>query len=65
MENQIEKSNQINAKGIIILVGTILAALTAWVATGTFLGVIAGLVGGFIFAIIFITVLLPFKSHDR
>ena len=40
MENQIENSKGINAKGIILLVGVILAALTAWVATGTFLGVI-------------------------
>ncbi|MVZ63225.1 hypothetical protein [Sphingobacterium humi] len=65
MENQIENSKGINAKGIILLVGVILAALTAWVATGTFLGVIQGIVGGLVFAIIFISVLLPFKPHDR
>ena len=65
MENQIENSNEINVKGIILLVGTILGALTAWVASGTFLSLIAGLIGGFIFAIIFISALLPEKSHDR
>lgn len=65
MENQIENSKGINTKGIILLVGVILAALTAWVATGTFLGVIQGIVGGLVFAIIFISVLLPFKPHDR
>lgn len=65
MENQIENSKGINTKGIILLVGVILAALTAWVATGTFLGLIQGIVGGLVFAIIFISVLLPFKPHDR
>ncbi|GGE11932.1 MULTISPECIES: hypothetical protein [Sphingobacterium] len=65
MENQIENSNEVNVKGIILLVGTILGALTAWVATETFLGIITGLVGGLIFAIIFITALLPNKTHDR
>ncbi|MVZ65892.1 hypothetical protein GQF61_08470 [Sphingobacterium sp. DK4209] len=65
MENQIENSNGINAKGIILLVGVVLAAITAWVATGTFLGVIKGTVAGLIFAIIFISVILPFKKHDR
>ena len=65
MENQIENSNEINVKGIILLVGTILGALTAWVASGTFLSLIAGLIGGFTFAIIFISALLPQKSHDR
>ncbi|WKK58585.1 MULTISPECIES: hypothetical protein [unclassified Sphingobacterium] len=65
MENQIENSNGINVKGIILLVGVLLAALTAWVATGTFLGVITGTVAGLIFAIFFISVLLPYKKHDR
>ena len=65
MANQIEKTNEINPKSIILLVGTILGALTAWVAKGTFLGLITGLVGGLIFAIIFISVILPLKSHDR
>jgi len=60
MENQIE-----NSDGIILLVGVLLAALTAWVATGTFLGVITGTVAGLIFAIFFISVLLPYKKHDR
>lgn len=65
MENQIENSKEINVKGIILLVGTVLGALTAWVAKGTFLGLVGGLVGGLIFAIIFITALLPNKTHDR
>lgn len=65
MENQIENSNKINAKGIILLTAVVLGGLTAWVATGTFLGIIAGIVGGLVFAIIFISALLPHKSHDR
>ena len=65
MENQFENSNEINVKGIILLAGTILGALTGWVAKETFLGLAGGLVGGFIFAIIFISVLLPNKTHDR
>ena len=65
MENQIENSNPINVKGIILLAGALLGALTAWLACDTFLGVLAGLIGGFVFAIIFVTVLLPHKPHDR
>jgi len=65
MENQIENSNGINVKGIILLVAVVLGAITAWVAKGTFLGLIGGIVGGLIFAIIFITALLPNKPHDR
>lgn len=65
MENQIENSNEINAKGIILLVGVILGGLTAFVATHSLLGIIAGTVGGLIFAIIFISALLPHKPHDR
>ncbi len=65
MENHIEKENEINVKGIILLAGTILGGLTAWVAKGTFLGLIGGVVGGLVFAIIFITALLPNKPHDR
>jgi uncharacterized membrane protein len=65
MENQIENSKEINVKGIILLVGTILGALTGWVAKETFLGFAGGLFGGLIFAIIFISILLPNKTHDR
>lgn len=65
MENQIEKSSEINVSGIILLVGAILGALTACIAIGTFLGVLGGLVGGFIFGVFFITLVLPRKSHDR
>lgn len=65
MENQIEKSSEINVKGIILLVGTILGALTACIAAGTFLGVVKGLIGGLIFGALFITFILPRKTHDR
>ncbi|MGO1722398.1 MAG: hypothetical protein ACTHZ7_13245 [Sphingobacterium sp.] len=65
MENQIENSNPMNVKRIILLAGSILGALTAWLACETFLGVIGGLIGGFVFAIIFVTALLPHKPHDR
>jgi len=65
MEKQFEKENEINVKGIILLAGIILGGLTAWIAKGTFLGLIGGTVGGLVFAIVFITALLPNKPHDR
>lgn len=65
MENQIDNSKEINVKGIILLSALILGGLTAWIATGTFLGVIGGTVAALVFAIIFITALLPNKPHDR
>ena len=66
MENQIEKTEEtINPNGIIALVGAVLGAITAWLCTETFGGVILGLIGGLIFAVIYISVILPHKTHDR
>ncbi|WP_437919447.1 hypothetical protein [Sphingobacterium sp. LRF_L2] len=65
MENQVEKNETLDAKGIIILAGTIFGALISIVASGTFLGFIKGIVIGLVFAIFFISVFLPHKPHDR
>jgi len=65
MENQVNETESLNVKGIILLVGTVFAALIASVACGTFLGVITGAIIGLIFAIFFISVLLPQKESDR
>ena len=65
MENQVNDAQPLNVKGLILLIGTVLGAITAYAVCGTFLGIIGGLVGGLIFAIFFNTVLLPQKPHDR
>ncbi len=65
MENQVEKNETIDAKSIILLVGTVFGALISTVVSGTFLGFIGGIVIGLIFAIFFVSVLLPEKPSDR
>lgn len=65
MENQIEKNENLNVSGIILLLGTVFGGLISIISCGTFLGFISGLVIGLIFAIVFISVFLPHKPHDR
>lgn len=65
MENQANETQPLNAKGIILLVGTIFGALISFAAKGTFLSIIGGLFGGLILAVIFISVILPYKNSDR
>ncbi|WP_164109812.1 MULTISPECIES: hypothetical protein [Sphingobacterium] len=65
MENQVNDVQPLNVKGLILLIGSVLGALTAFASCGSFLSLIGGLVGGFIFAVFFNTVLLPQKPHDR
>ncbi|QBQ42907.1 hypothetical protein [Sphingobacterium psychroaquaticum] len=65
MENQVEKNETVNAKGIILLLGTIFGGLISIVTCGTFLGFITGIIVGLVFAIFFVSVFLPHKSHDR
>jgi len=65
MENQVENNENLNVKGIILLLGTIFGGLISIIACGTFLGFIAGLVIGLILAVVFISVILPYKPHDR
>lgn len=65
MENQVEKNETLDAKSIILLVGTVFGALISIVVSGTFLGFISGIVVGLIFAVFFISVLLPHKPSDR
>lgn len=65
MENQVNDAQPINAKGLILLIGTIFGALISFASNGTFLSIIGGLVVGLIFAIFFNSVLLPQKTHDR
>lgn len=65
MENQVEKNENLNVKGIILLLGTIFGGLISIIACGTFLGFISGAIIGLIIAIVFISVLLPHKPHDR
>lgn len=65
MENQVEKNETVNAKGIILLLGTIFGGLISIVTCGTFLGFITGIIVGLVFAIFFVSVFLPHKPHDR
>lgn len=65
MENQVNDAQPLNVKGLILLIGTVFGALTAFASCGSFLSLIGGLVGGLVFAIFFISVLLPQKTHDR
>lgn len=65
MENQVNDAQPLNVKGLILLIGTVLGAITSFAINGTFLSIIAGLLGGLVFAIFFNTVLLPQKPHDR
>lgn len=65
MENQVENNENLNVKGIILLLGTIFGGLISIIASGTFLGFISGVVIGLILAIFFVSVILPFKPHDR
>ncbi|NGM65542.1 hypothetical protein [Sphingobacterium sp. SGR-19] len=65
MENQVENNENLNVKGIILLLGTVFGGLISIIACGTFLGFISGLVIGLIFAIFFISVILPHKPSDR
>lgn len=65
MENQVENNENLNVKGIILLLGTIFGALISIIVKGTFLGFIGGLVIGFVLAVFFISVILPHKPSDR
>ncbi|MBL1409558.1 hypothetical protein [Sphingobacterium faecale] len=65
MENQVNDAQPINAKGLILLIGSVFGALTAFASCGSFSSIIGGLIGGLIFAIFFNSVLLPQKPHDR
>lgn len=65
MENQIENNENLNVKGIILLLGTVFGALISIIVSGTFLGFISGLVIGLIFAVFFVSVILPHKPSDR
>ncbi len=64
MENQLN-DQPLNVKGLILLIGTIFGALTAFASCGTFLSLIGGLIGGLIVASLFNTVILPYKESDR
>jgi len=65
MENQVEKNETLNVKGIILLVGTVFGALVSIITHGTFMGFIGGAVIGLVIAILFISFALPFKPDDR
>ena len=65
MENQVENNEKINVKGIILLSGIIFGVLISLICSGSFLGGVAGAVAGLIVAVIFISVGLPHKPHDR
>ncbi len=65
MENQVENNEELNDKGLILIIGTIFGALISIVTTGTLLGFIIGGAIGLIFAIFFISAFLPHKPHDR
>lgn len=64
MENQVNEQ-PLNVKGLILLIGTIFGALTAYASCGSFLSIVGGLVGGLVAATIFISVFLPYKESDR
>lgn len=64
MENQVNEQ-PLNAKGLILLIGTIFGALISFAACGSFLSIIGGLIGGVIIASIFVSVVLPHKASDR
>lgn len=65
MENQINETKPLNAKGLILVIGVVFGALISFAANGTPLSILTGLIGGLVLAIIFNTFLLPHKSHDR
>jgi len=65
MENQIEKNEELNVKGIVLLLGAVFGALVSVPACGTFSGVLTGAVVGFALAIVFNVAILPHKPHDR
>ncbi|NGF55588.1 hypothetical protein G5B00_03605 [Parapedobacter sp. SGR-10] len=65
MENQVNDTQPLNVKGLILLIGTVLGALIAFAVCGSFLSIIGGLIGGALFAVFFNAFLLPQKTHDR
>ena len=65
MENQVEKNETLNVKGIILLLGVVFGGLISIITCGTFMGFITGIIVGLIVAILFVSFALPFKSHDR
>jgi len=65
MENQLNETQPLNVKGLILLIGTVFGALIAFAVCGSFLSIIGGLIGGLLFAVFFNTFLLPQKTHDR
>lgn len=65
MENQVNESQPLNVKGLILLIGTIFGAIISYATCGSFLSIIGGLVGGLIMSVIFINVFLPHKESDR
>lgn len=64
MENQVNEQ-PLNAKCLILSIGTIFGALTAFAICGSFLSIIGGLVGGLLFSAFFISYILPQKESDR
>jgi len=65
MQNQIEKTEALNVKGIVLLLGTVFGVLVSIPACGTFSGVLTGAVVGFALAVVFNIAILPHKPHDR
>lgn len=65
MAHQTQESDTLDAKGLILLIGTVFGAIISFAVNGTFLSIIGGLVFGLILAVFFNTVLLPQKPHDR
>ena len=65
MENQVENKETLNVKGLILLIGTVFGALITILPSGSFLTFILGGIIGFAIALFFVSVILPFKPHDR
>ncbi|MBE8721633.1 hypothetical protein [Sphingobacterium pedocola] len=65
MENQVTETKSLNAKSLILVIGTIFGALISFAANGTFLSIIGGAVVGLVIAILFNSYILPQKPHDR
>lgn len=65
MENQVEKKETLNVKGLILLIGAVFGAIITIAASGSLAKIILGALIGFAIAVFFNYVILPFKPHDR
>jgi len=65
MEKQIEKKEELNVKGIVLLLGAVFGGLFSVIACGTFSGVLTGAAVGLGIGLAFNAFALPHKPHDR